>query len=254
MYNDTSYGDFAYIYDMLTDDVQYKQRADYIHQLATTHLGKSPELLCDLGCGTGTICSLLQDKGYDCIGIDNSENMLNVASAKNTDGNILFLNQDICSFELYGTVDVFISMLDTLNYITNPEDLLRLFMLVNNYLNPGGIFIFDVNTRHKFENILGNNTFVFEKDNVFYTWDNYYEGELLEFHLDFFVGDDSGKYTRFSEEHCQRYYSHDYISYCAEKSSLCIEAVYGDLGFTKPADDEERIFYILKKPQITDNQ
>ena len=146
MENIMCYGDFAYVYDALTDDVEYQKRADYVEKLIEKHLGRKDNLICDLGCGTGTVCTLLQKRGHDCIGIDNSDAMLNVAAEKNTDNSILYLNQDICQFELYGTVDVFLSMLDTVNYITDTADIEELFRLVNNYLNPGGIFIFDDNT------------------------------------------------------------------------------------------------------------
>jgi len=242
-----SYNDFAYVYDLLTDDVEYQKRTDYLEKLIQKHLKRKPDLLCDLGCGTGTVCSILNSKGYDCIGIDNSENMLNVATSKNQDNKILFLNQDITDFELYGTVDVFISMLDTLNYIDDPEALTHMFKLVNNYLNPGGIFIFDVNTEYKFKNILGNNTLVYELENVFYTWENYYEDDILEFYLNFFVKNDSGDYHRFTEQHIQRYYSIEFLTEASRKANLSVEAVYGDLGENSPQQQEERVFMVLKK-------
>ena len=244
---DVSYNNFAYVYDLLTDDVEYEKRADYVDLLVKKHFDGKAQLLCDLGCGTGSMCEFLSLKGYDCIGIDNSDTMLSVALQKHANKGILFLNQSICDFELFGTVDVFISTLDTVNYIIESRDIHNMFSLVNNYLNPGGIFIFDVNTLYKFENILGNNTFVFEKDNVFYTWENYYEEEFLDFYLNFFVKDTTGKYTRFSEQHSQKYHSCEFLSYCAEKADLSFVGMYGDMNTQKPADDEERIFYVFKK-------
>ncbi len=242
-----SYGDFAYIYDTLTDDVEYEKRAEYITKLINTHLGRKPELLCDLGCGTGTILTILNAKGYDCIGIDSSEEMLSVAAKKNTDGKILYLNQDITSFELYGTVDVFISMLDTVNYITDDKELKDMFELVANYLNPDGIFIFDINSLYKFEHILGNNTYAYEKDNIFYTWENYYEDELLQFDINFFIEEKDSRYKRISEQHDQRYYSIDFLKETASECGLYTLAVYGDLGFNPPGDEEERIFVVMRK-------
>lgn len=248
MFEETSYGRFADVYDFLTDDVEYELRTDYIEKLIRKHFGSSPELVCDLGCGTGTVCSILNSKGYDCIGIDSSDSMLSIAVSKNTDGRILFLNQDICDFELYGTVDVFLCMLDTINYITDTDALERLFALVANYLNPGGIFIFDINTKHKFANILGNNTFAYEKENVFYTWENYYEDDMLDFYLNFFVGDDKGDmYRRFTEHHEQRYYKTEFLQKLAVINSLDTVGIYGELSEDPPREDDERIFVVLKK-------
>ncbi len=247
MYDGLSYGDFAYVYDILTDDVEYEQRVEYVVKLMEKYFPGKPELVCDLGCGTGTVCQLLSQKGYDCIGIDYSDSMLNVASGKEGAENILYLKQDISEFELYGTVDVFLCMLDTLNYITEETDVEKMFSLVHNYLNPEGIFIFDVNTLYKFAEILGNNTFAYEKDDVFYTWENYYEDGMLDFYLNFFVAGDDGKYTRFSEEHSQRYYSIDALSSFAIKSGFKILGIYSELTFESPKEDDERVFIVLKK-------
>ena len=242
-----SYNDFATIYDSLTDDVEYEERVKYIESLIDMHLGKNPDIVCDLGCGTGTVCTMLSQKGYDCIGIDSSESMLSVATDKNPDGKILYLNQDITEFELFGTVDVFLSMLDTVNYITETDGIENLFRLAHNYLNPDGIFIFDINSLYKFENILGNNTIVYETGDVFYTWENYYENEELEFYLNFFVAQNDGSYKRFTEEHFQRYYSIEYLSEIASKYDFTVCGIYGDMTLEKPLDKEERIFIVLKK-------
>lgn len=245
--SNVSYGDFACLYDILTDDVEYEKRVDYVEKIMHSSLGRNPELICDLGCGTGTVCSILSKRGYDCIGIDNSDTMLSIATEKNTDGNILFLNQDITEFELYGTVDVITCMLDTVNYITDVSALENMFSLVCNYLNPNGVFIFDVNTLHKFENILGNNTIVYEKDGIFYTWENFYEDGELEFYLNFFVKQETGEYKRISEEHFQRYYSTSYLTDIAQRNGLVPLGIYGDMTFELPRDDEERVFMVFKK-------
>ncbi len=249
MCDEISYGEFAYIYDLLTDDVEYTRRADYIDGLISKHfIGSDEKLLCDLGCGTGTICTILNERGYDCIGIDNSENMLNVALSKNNSENILYLNQDITEFELYGTVDIFVSLLDTLNYITDSQKLKKVFKLVYNYLNYDGIFIFDINTPYKFEHILADNTFIYEHDNIFYTWENFYEDKMLDFYLNFFIKGEDNKYRRFAEHHSQFCYSEETIINFALEAGLCVEAVYGEFSFSSPSDTEERLFFVLKKP------
>lgn len=247
MNSDLSYGDFAFVYDRLTSDVEYRKRADYINKLIKMHFDGKAELVCDLGCGTGTMCTLLSDYGYDCIGVDLSEDMLNVAAEKSIGKKILYLNQDMCDFELYGTVDVIISMLDSINYIENPADLQKMFYLVNNYLNPGGIFIFDVNSEYKFEKILGNNTFTYETDGIFYTWENFYENEVLDLELNFFVKEKGGLYRRINEHHTQRYYSVQTLENFAKNSGLHVKDIYGDMSFTKPQNECERIFFVVCK-------
>lgn len=249
--NDSSYGEFAFIYDRLTDDVEYEKRSEYVYELINRHFGKKAELLCDLGCGTGTMCNLLSGKGFDVIGIDSSESMLAVAAEKSVGKNILYLNQDMCGFELYGTVDVFISMLDSVNYIPETDSLNRLFALVNNYLNPGGIFIFDVNSRFKFENILGNNTYAYESDGIFYTWENFYEDEILDIYLNFFTENKDGSYSRMTEHHMQRYYSVDTLKKLSSDNGLTVEGIYNDLSFSYPDEESERIFVVVKKRDLT---
>lgn len=241
-----SYTDFALIYDRLTDDVEYEKRADYTELLIKKHFSGKPELICDLGCGTGSMCSILSSRGYDCIGIDSSENMLSVAAEKSAGKNILYLNQDMCDFELYGTVDVMLCMLDSMNYVINPEDLNRMFSLVSNYLNPGGIFIFDVNTKYKFEKILGSNTYVYETDGIFYTWENYYEDGILDFELNFFVKQ-GASYSRITEQHRQRYYSAEELKSAAERNSLKAVGIYGDMSMSNPLQNSERVFLVVKK-------
>lgn len=247
MDSNVSYGDFAYVYDRLTDDVEYTKRAEYTDKLIKKHFDGKAELLCDLGCGTGSICVLMSERGYDCIGIDISETMLGIAGEKSLGKDILYLNQDMCDFELYGTVDVITCMLDSVNYVDDTDDLNRMFYLVNNYLNPGGVFIFDVNSEYKFTQILGNNTYTYETDDIFYTWDNFYEDGILDFELNFFVNDGAGRYRRITEQHRQRYYSIDYLKQIAKKSGLDVVGVYDDLKFSEPTDTSERYFIVCKK-------
>lgn len=242
-----SYTGFSDVYDILTDDVEYEKRCEYIEKLFKKHMSYAPNLIADLGCGTGTVCSIMAKKGYDMIGIDSSDSMLYKASQKKDAQKILYLLQDMTSFELYGTVDAFLCMLDSLNYVTDSDDVEEVFSLVANYLNPGGIFIFDVNTLHKYENILSDNTFVFEEKNVFYTWENSFDGEYCDFRLNFFVKNKNGVYNRILEEHTQMYHSHDFLMKAIEKAGLTLEAVYGELTEEAPSENEQRVFYVVKR-------
>ncbi len=242
-----SYTGFSDVYDILTDDVEYEKRCEYIEKLFKKHMSYAPNLIADLGCGTGTVCSIMAKKGYDMIGIDSSDSMLYRASQKKDAQKILYLLQDMASFELYGTVDAFLCMLDSLNYVTDSDEVEEVFSLVANYLNPGGVFIFDVNTLHKYENILSDNTFVFEEKNVFYTWENSFDGEYCDFRLNFFVKNENGVYNRISEEHTQMYHSHDFLMKAIEKAGLTLEAVYGELTEEAPSENEQRVFYVVKR-------
>ena len=246
MSENISYGNFAFIYDALTNDVEYSNRCDYLEKIFEKHLSKRAELIADLGCGTGTVCSEMSKRGYDMIGIDSSDMMLSEAIKKEGSGKILYLNQDMTEFELYGTVDVFLSMLDSLNYITSLDELSKVFSLVKNYLNPGGIFVFDINSPYKYENILSDNTFVHDEDGIFYVWQNYFDGEYCDFLIDFFV-EKEGSYSRFTEEHTQRCHTFKEILSVIKDSGLSLEGVYDELSFSDPVSTSERIFLVVKK-------
>ena len=141
-----SYEDFARVYDIFQDNVDYEAWARYIREKLKKY-GIEDGLVLDLGCGTGTMTELLAERGFDMIGVDMSEEMLLAASEKRVRSghNILYLMQDMTEFELYGTVRAVVSVCDSLNYLLEEEELLETFRLVNNYLDPGGIFIFDMN-------------------------------------------------------------------------------------------------------------
>ena len=159
------YNRFAYLYDNLINDVDYKKWADYYFNIFQRYGLTNP----------GSLTTELAGRGIEMTGVDLSEDMLMVAREKSAGMDILYLNQDMCSFELYGTVDFIVSSLDCMNYITDKRDLLKVMKLANNYLNPRGLFIFDINTRHKLENVIGNNTFILENDDVFCSWQNEYD-------------------------------------------------------------------------------
>ena len=159
------YNRFAYLYDELINDVNYEEWLDYYFKIFQRY-GLKPSLGLDLGCGTGNLTTLFSDKGVEMTGVDISEDMLMVAREKSEGRDILYLNQDMREFELYGTVDFIVSSLDCVNYITDKRDLLKVMKLANNYPNPGGLFIFDINTPYKLENVIGNNTFILENESA----------------------------------------------------------------------------------------
>lgn len=241
------YNRFAYLYDELINDVDYKKWVDYYFKIFKRY-GLNPKLGLDLGCGTGNMTTEFARRSVEMTGVDLSEDMLCVAREKSENMDILYLNQDMRSFELYGTVDFIVSSLDCVNYITDKRDLLKVMRLVNNYLDPGGLFIFDINTRHKLENVIGNNTFILENDDVFCTWQNEYDKarKVCDFYLTFFCRD-KGNYARFDEQHAQRAYDISEISALIEKAGMRVLNIYDDLSFNAPRKNSERVFFVAQE-------
>lgn len=241
------YNEFAYLYDKLINDVDYKSWGDYYFKIFQRY-GLKPKLGLDLGCGTGNMTVELAKRGIEMTGVDLSEDMLMVAREKSEGLDILYLNQDMAEIELYGTVDFVISSLDCINYVTDKRELLRVFKLVNNYLDPGGLFIFDINTSYKLENVIGNNTFVIEDDNVFFTWQNEYDKKkkICDFYLTFFCKEGNG-YRRFDEQHSERAYEIDEIKMLIESSGMKLLKVYNSLSFDNPKKNSERVFFVAQE-------
>lgn len=243
------YNEFAKIYDSL-QEIDYNSFADYYESIFKKY-ELSPSLVLDLACGTGNVTLLLAKRGYDMIGIDLSEEMLGIAADKAREENldILLLNQDITEFELYGTVDAAICSLDGVNYLTGDGDLTSLFALIKNYLNPGGIFIFDINSEHKLKNILGENTFVYDEDDVYCVWSSSYDDEdkICCFNLDFFTQTENGLYRRDEEYQEERAYSVDEIKTAAEQVGLQVCGIFDDRSLEPAHSLSERIFFVVKK-------
>ena len=188
-----AYTSFAYVYDTFMDNVPYGEWARHIREKLCEH-GVTDGIVLDLGCGTGTMTERLAGYGYDMIGVDNSEEMLELAMEKKTESgyDILHLLQDMRGFELYGTVRAVVSVCDSVNYITEPDELEEVFRLVNNYLDPKGIFLFDFNTVHKYRDVIGDSTIAEDRGVCSFIWDNrYYEKEQInEYDLTLFIAED----------------------------------------------------------------
>lgn len=246
------YSDFAYYYDRLMKDMDYGKWADYIEDLFKGYI-RRPSMVLDLGCGTGSFCIEMAGRGYEMIGVDISQDMLSCAKDKTLEKklDILYLNQDIKSFELYGTVDAIVCLLDSMNYITNRSHMKRVFKLVKNYLNPGGIFIFDINSVFKLEQILGDNVFYSVEDDITYIWQNSFDkkSRISTFDLTFFAKNGE-MYERFDEEHFERAYSIEEMKEMINGSGLEFCAAYEEFSNNPPSINSERIFFICKKIEI----
>ena len=194
-----AYGSFAEVYDMFMDNIPYEKWAEYICGILREQ-GIAKGLALELGCGTGSITQLLAQAGYDMIGVDSSPEMLQAAVEKRDAAglDILYLLQDMREFELYGTVRAVVCVCDSLNYITEPEDLLQTFLLVNNYLDPGGIFVFDFNTVYKYKEILGDCTIAEDREEASFIWVNEYDHKerINVYQLTLFLREADGRYRK----------------------------------------------------------
>lgn len=243
------YSSFAYVYDKFMENVPYDQWVDYIQAL-WSHYNLKPHLVLDLACGTGEITYRLAQKDFDMIGIDMSFEMLNVAKekAEKKDLDILFLEQDMREFELYGTVSSILCICDGLNYLHDDEDLLQVFKLANNYLDPKGLFIFDMNTAYKYET-LGEETYTDVQEECAYIWDNYYDetDHMNEYHLTIFSKEENGLYRKYEETHYQKAYTVEKVNELLEKSGLQPVAVYDAFTFDEPKKNSERLYFVARE-------
>ena len=233
-----AYTNFAEVYDTFMDNIPYEKWAEYLHEIMEEYNIREGTLL-ELGCGTGNMTEQLASMGYDMIAVDNSEDMLELAMEKRlkTGHDILYLLQDMQSFELYGTVKAVVSVCDSVNYVTDEAELKEVFRLVNNYLDPRGIFIFDFNTEYKYREILGDRVIAEERDECSFIWDNYYneQDKINEYELTLFVQskEDPELYRKYQEVHYQRAYTLEKIKTLIEKAGLRYIAAYD--AYTKKA-------------------
>ena len=220
------YTNFAKVYDLFMDNVPYDKWVEQMKDILYKENIKDG-LICDLGCGTGAITERLANLGYDMIGIDNSYDMLDVAMEKKyaSGHDILYLCQDMREFELYGTVRAIISRCDSLNYIRELSELKEVFAWVNNYLDPNGIFIFDMNTEYKYQNILGDNTFAEVREQASFIWENTYDIDkrINEYDLNLFIKLEGDNYKKFEERHVQKAYTFDEILSAIDSSNMVLE-------------------------------
>lgn len=245
-----AYESFASVYDMFMEDMDYDMWLEYIEKICQKE-GLSPKLGLDLGCGTGNMTIRLAKSGIDMIGVDISDQMLSEAVKKSkADGlDILYLLQDMREFELYGTVDLIVSLCDSLNYITEPDDLLTVFKLVNNYLDPKGLFIFDIKTEYEFKEVMGDNSFSHTADDAAYIWENYYDEDekINEYYMNFFIKDKDSKYTRFEEYHYEKAYSVEDIMELLDEAGLEFISVYDAFTFNPPKADSTRLYFVARE-------
>ena len=212
--------------------------------------GSGACLVLDLGCGTGSLTGLLAEAGYDMIGIDNSGEMLQMAMNKRAASgqDILYLLQDMREFELYGTVRAVVSICDSMNYMMEYRDLVQVFRLVNNYLDPRGVFIFDLNTEYKYRELLADNTFAEAREESSFIWDNFYDESsgINEYDLTLFIREGQ-LYRKYEETHFQKAYSLDEVKRAALEAGMEFVAAYDACTRNPVREDSERIYVIMRE-------
>lgn len=244
-----SYSELADCYDIFMEDTPYERWLEFVLNRFDKY--KVPKgLVLDLGCGTGTFTQMLSDKGYDMIGVDVSDEMLGKALLKRDESgsDILYLLQDMREFELYGTVGAVVSVCDSINYLLTDEDVIQTFKLVNNYLDPGGIFIFDFNTLYKYREVIGDTTIAENREDYSFIWDNYFHEDehINEYEVTIFSRE--GELFRKSEEtHFQRGYTIEEMKYFAEESGMVVLEITDAETEVEPNDISQRIHMVVKE-------
>ena len=246
-----AYTSFAAVYDTFMDNSPYEEWEKYLKSLLYEY-GVREGLVLELGCGTGNMTEILAQSGYDMIGVDNAEEMLEIAIEKRMKSglDILYLQQDMREFELYGTVKAIVSVCDSVNYILEEEELEEVFRLVNNYLDPGGVFIFDFNTVYKYREILGDQTIAENREECSFIWDNYYyeEERINEYELSLFIREgDSELYRKYQETHFQKAYDLETMKRLITQSGLEYITAYDAFTKEAPTRVSERIYVIARE-------
>lgn len=245
-----AYGALAAYYNRLNADTDYTAWADFICSLFAE--SKIPvKSVLDLACGTGNMTLELARRGYEMTGADLSEDMLAEAKRKSDEAglDILYIRQDMRHIELYGTVDAAVCCLDSINYLKDTAELTACFSGIRRYLSPGGLFIFDVNTPYKFENIYGSRDYILETDGVLCAWRNFFNKRSgsCRFEISLFIEDADGRYTRRDEVHTERCFSMRTIKNALGKSGLTLHSVYGGFDRRYAADTDERWYFAARR-------
>ncbi len=254
------YANFAAYYDALTKNVEYPLRAARLHHLIAKNIRTDGRILLDLACGSGSLSEEMARLGYDVIGVDNSPAMLAAAMDKKFESGlpIQYLCQDMREIDMFGTIDITVCALDSLNHLPSLADVERVFERVSLFAMPGGLFVFDMNTIYKHREILRDSTFVYDTDEVFCVWENRLaeDSERVEMQLTFFEKDGDA-YYRSEEQITENAYPMADIIAAAERTGLELVAVHdADRELEKPdalhepCETTQRILYVMRKPLI----
>ncbi len=249
------YTEFATVYDTFMDNIDYDMWCGYLKNLLECY-GISPnkgrmdlkKKVLDLGCGTGNVTTRMRDFGYNMIGVDLSPDMLSVAKDKDKKGNILYINQDMRNLEIFGTVSAVVSLCDCVNYITDMDDLKKVFIGVYACLDPGGVFIFDLKTKSYFEKI-GDSVIAEDREECSFIWENSFDEKscINEYDLSLFIKAKDGRYDKYNEIHRQRAYRIEVVKQVVKSAGFDFEAAYTAFTKQRAREYDNRVYIIAKK-------
>lgn len=265
---ENTYSSFAGVYDLFMDNVPYDQWVSYLKELLVEY-GVSDGIVVDLGCGTGSVTERLSEAGYDMIGVDNAPDMLEIAVEKREQSglDILYLLQDMRELDLFGTAKAMVSICDSVNYIIEPEELEQVFEKVRLFLDPGGVFIFDFNTVHKYRDVIGEQTIAENREDSSFIWDNYYdeEAKINEYDLTLFIAEKSNLpdhvengitlecevtpalFRKYQETHFQRGYELDEMKALLKDGGLVFVTAYDAFTKNPVSQDSERVYVVARR-------
>lgn len=240
------YEDFSYIYDKLSFDLDYEGYADNILKLAKEYKIKKENML-ELAAGSGMLTKYFFDEFENIDALDISPDMLNVFANKYDNDNINLIYYDMVEFENPSKYDLIVILLDSINYVTDPKDLQKLFNNCYKNLKDEGLLVFDINSEYKMTQVFGSNCYVYEYEDIFYTWDNFYEDDLVDMHLNFFVENEDGSYDRIYEYQQERIYRTNEVTKMVEQAGFKDVKTYDEDDFGNVKDDSQRILFSAVK-------
>lgn len=244
------YEGFANVYDHMMNHIPYEEWFERLKSYLAEH-GITSGTICELGCGTGVMTELFAGAGFQMIGVDQSADMLAIATTKKmkTGSDILYVEQKMENLELAEPVDAIISVCDSINYLLQEEALNAVFERVHKYLKPGGYLIFDMKTAYCYRNIIGNQTWVEQDEEVSYIWENYYyeDSDINEYMLTIFrKQQDSDLYERIEEAHYQKTYTIPALKILLNQNGLEIVDCFDETMQEKPTENSERVYIVAK--------
>ena len=240
------YEDFSYIYDKLSFDLDYKGYANNILELVENYNIKKENML-ELAAGSGMLTNYFFDEFKNIDALDISPDMLNVFAKKYDNDNVNLIYYDMVEFENPGKYDLIVILLDSINYVTDPKELKKLFDNCYKNLKEDGLLVFDINSEYKMTEIFGSNCYVYEYEDIFYTWDNFYEDDLVDMHLNFFVENEDGSYKRIYEYQQERVYKTSEVKNMVEQAGFKDIKTYDEDDFDDVRDDSQRILFSAVK-------
>lgn len=242
-----AYGGFAQVYDEFMDNVDYHQWCNYAMKLLKQY-GVNDGTLVEIGCGTGAGTMLFARAGYEMIGIDIAQDMLEIAESKKESEDILYVLQDATELELPYTVPAMVSIGDSMNYITDYGDFTMVLKRVNEFLEENGVFVFDLKTKKYFSDI-GETIIAEDREDCSFIWENYFDEDtnMNTYYLSVFVRGDDDRYDKYEEEHFQRGYTLDEVTKAVEMAGLKLEKIYEAFTDNKGSEENDRVYVVVKK-------